>query len=360
LKNILTNLDYILKNLSGDLVKVWIDITNAPHVRFFKSVIDFLKEEGEEVFITARKFGDIHKLLDLFGMEYESVGRHGVTLDEKLIESTQRAYELSKIIVKEKVDVAVSKHSIELPRVSFGLDIPSVYVLDNEQMAAANRLTLPLCDKIIMPMAIDMWNIVKVGADPNKITRYEGSSEIIHFKNFKYNDNILKDLNLNLGKQKTILMRPEPSLASYLDADCRKSVLSPIVNILNKYANILIIPRFREQKELFEKYKNVTIIKPPVDTFSLMKKCDLVIGAGGTMNREAAILGTPVISCYPGKPLSVDKCFIDQGLMERSTNVDEIVNLALKLLVDSDRKRKTKTDDLFNIIIDSIYSSIDH
>ena len=263
-------------------MKVWMDIVNAPHVRFFKNVIDFLKSEGEDLIITARKFGDIHKLLDLFGVEYISIGKHGFTLSQKLTESTKRAYELSKIIIKEKPDVAVSKHSIELPRVSFGLGIPSVYVLDNEQMIAANRLTLPLCDKIIMPEAIDMWDVVKTGANPNAIIRYNGTSEVIHFKNFEYNENIFKDLNLKLKKQKTILMRPEPSLASYLDADCKKSVLSPIVDILKEYANILIIPRFREQKEIFEKNKNVNLIKPPVDSFSLMKRCDLVIGAGGT------------------------------------------------------------------------------
>lgn len=338
-------------------MKVWIDMVNAPHVRFFKNVIDFLESEGEEVLITTRKFGDTKKLLDLFGIEYTSIGKHGFTLSQRLKESTKRVYELSKLIIKEKPDVAVSKHSVELPRVSFGLGIPSVYVLDNEHAVAVNKLTLPLCDKIIMPQVIDTWDVVKSGANPNAIIKYNGTSEVIHFKNFEYNENIFEDLNLKLKKQKTILMRPEPSLASYLDVDCKKSVLSPIVDILGEYANILIIPRFKEQKEIFEKNENVTIIKPPVDSFSLMKRCDLVIGAGGTMNREAALLGTPVISCYPGKLLSVDKYYIERGLMKRSTDVDEIVNLALKLLVDKNGGKKIKTDDLFGIIIDNIYNA---
>lgn len=154
-------------------------------------------------------------------------------------------------------------------------------------------------------------------------------------------------------------MRPEPSLASYLDADCHESVLTPIVEVLKDYANILIIPRFREQEEIFRGYDNVTIIKPPVDTFSLMKRCDLVIGAGGTMNREAALLGTPVISCYPGKPLSVDRFYIENGLMYRSTDVDEIVNMALRLLVSRKGMKEIKTDDLFRIIIDSVYEAAD-
>lgn len=346
--------------MAGDPVKIWIDLSNAPHVRFFKSLVEFLKNEGEDVVITARKFGDMLKLLDLFEMEYISVGGHGVTLSQKLVESTRRAYEISKIIAREKPEVAVAKHTIELPRISYGLGIPNVYVIDNEHATAVNKLTLSLCDKIIVPNIINVWDIMRFGADPNKIIRYNGTSEIIHFQDFKYNENIFNDLNLKLDKEKTILMRPEPSLASYLDADCKKSVLSPIVDGLEDYANILMIPRFKEQKEIFEKDENVTFIKPPVDTLSLMKKCDLVIGAGGSMNREAAILGTPVISCYPGKLLSVDRYYIEKGLMKRSTDVDEITNMALKLLMDNKMEKNIKTDDLFEIIIDNIYQAADH
>jgi predicted glycosyltransferase len=336
-------------------VKIWIDLTNAPHVRFFKNIIEYFQDQGDEVIVTGRKFGDIHKLMDLFGFEFISIGKHGVTLGQKLEESTLRAHELSKLIIKEKPDVAISKHSIELPRVTFGLNIPSVYVLDNEHALAANKLTLPLCNRIIMPQAIDMWTLLRVGADPNKIISYKGTSEIIHFKNFEYNENIFEDLELNLKKEKTILMRPEPSLASYLDADCKKSVLSPVVDILEEHANILVIPRFKEQEEIFCDYENVTIIKPPVDTFSLIKKCDLIIGAGGTMNREAAIVGTPVISCYPGKTLSVDQFYIDQNRMFRSNNLDEIVDMALKLMLNKDNSKQLVVDDLFELIIDNVY-----
>lgn len=338
-------------------MKIWIDIVNSPHVRFFHSVIRYLEDEGEDVFVTARSFGDVHRLLELFEIDYTLVGWHGVTLDEKLIRSTQRAYELSQIISRVKPDVAVSKHSIELPRVSFGLNIPGIFVLDNEHAIAANKLTLPLCDRIILPEAINVDDVVHCGADPAKLIRYNGTSEVNHLKNFNYNSNVFKDLKLDLDKDKTILMRPEPALASYLDADCRKSVLSPIVDALEDQANILVIPRFREQQQIFEDDDQVTLIKPPVDSFSLMKACDLVIGAGGTMNREAALLGTPVISCYPGDLLAVDGYYIEKGFMKRSTRVEEIVEMARELLNDNHGHEKLKTDDLFQIIIDNIYQA---
>ena len=336
-------------------MKVWIDISNAPHVRFFKDVIKYLEAEGEDVIVTARQFGDIHKLLETYDIDFISVGKHGVSLYDKLRESTQRVYNLVDIIHGERVDVALSKHSIELPRISFGLGIPSLYVLDNEHALAANKLTLPLCDRIITPKIIDMWKLMKFGADPNTIISYDGTSELMHFKTFKYNENIFEDLNLDIVKNKTIFMRPEPSLASYLDADCRKSVLSPIVDVLKEYANILVLPRFKEQAKIFEGIENVTILKTPVDTSSIIKKSDLVIGAGGTMNREAAILQTPVISCYPGTCLSVDKFYIDQGLMYRSNDVEDIIHKSLSFIVNPHKPVTVKNDDLFNIVVENIY-----
>ena len=338
-------------------MKIWIDIVNAPHVRFFKSIISYLENEGEEVFITARRFGDVHRLLDLFNINYNLVGWHGVSLEEKLIRSTQRAYELSQIISREKPDVAVSKHSIELPRITYGLKIPSVYILDNEHAIAANKLTLPLCERVILPAVIKPESVVRCGADPDYLLPYNGTSELTHLVDFQYNPHIFDDLKLDLKKEKTILMRPEPSLASYLDADCRTTVLSPIVEALEDQANILVIPRFREQQQIFEDDDQITLIKPPVDTFSLMKACDLVIGAGGTMNREAALLGTPVISCYPGKLLSVDAYYIQKGLMKRSTHPDEIVDMAKELLSDHHKPQELSNDDLFSIIIDNIYEA---
>ena len=101
--------------------------------------------------------------------------------------------------------------------------------------------------------------------------------------------------------------------------------------------------------------ENVSILKPPVDTSSIIKKSDLVIGAGGTMNREAAILQTPVISCYPGDTLSVDQYYINKGLMFRSIDTDEVIEKALDLIVKPHEEIDVKTDDLFQVIIDNLY-----
>ena len=71
-------------NNHGDFLKIWIDISNAPHVRFFKDVIKYLEDEGEDLIVTARQFGDIHKLMEVYDIDFISVGKHGVSLYDKL------------------------------------------------------------------------------------------------------------------------------------------------------------------------------------------------------------------------------------------------------------------------------------
>ena len=73
------------------------------------------------------------------------------------------------------------------------------------------------------------------------------------------------------------------------------------------------------------------------------------------MNREAAILQTPVISCYPGETLSVDQYYINKGLMYRSIDTDDVIQKALEFIVKPHEKVNVETDDLFQIIIDNLY-----
>ena len=73
------------------------------------------------------------------------------------------------------------------------------------------------------------------------------------------------------------------------------------------------------------------------------------------MNREAAILQTPVISCYPGKTLSVDQYYIDKGLMYRSIETEDIISQALSSIANPKEEVNIDHDDLFKLVVDKIY-----
>lgn len=124
-------------------MKVWVDISNAPHVTFFKSVVKELEKE-HDILVTARDYGPIFDLLKMYKIKFKPVGEHGGrNLAKKLVKSSERIIELVDLIEKEKPDICLYKYSVEAARVAFGLQIPSIAIADNEYAYAQNILTLP-------------------------------------------------------------------------------------------------------------------------------------------------------------------------------------------------------------------------
>lgn len=312
-------------------MKVWIDISNTPHVNFFKGVIRNLESKEHEVFVTSRYFDGLSELLDLYSIENTVVGRHGgFCKKSKLVESSKRILELSEMIANEEVDLALYKHSIEGARVSYGLGIPSICILDNETAVAQNKLMLPLSSKVIAPDAIPLEEITRFGVEEDQVVRFNGFCEIANIRDFKYDDSFVEKLGLSEDKY-TIVMRPEPVKANYYNGNKEKTIIK---SILEKTKNLkdyqfVVFPRFEEQKSVF-KYDNVIIPEKPVDALSLMSYSNLVISAGGSMNRESIALNTPALTTYPEKLLAVTKKMIEQGLKIHLLDPEKIINFIEK------------------------------
>ncbi len=310
-------------------MKVWIDITNAPHVHFFKGVIRELDKTGHEVLVTTRKFDGLTGILDMEGIEYYVVGRHGgATLEGKLIASSERMYKLSKLIIEEKPDLAIYKHSAEAPRVAFGLQIPTIGFVDNETATAQNKLILPYTQLLIYPKAIDAYELLRQGADANGMRPINGFSELAHLYGFRPDRRVPKELGLRRGRY--IVMRTEPVKANYFNGP-ERSVLEDVIPLLPDVP-IVLFPRTPEQRERFERFENVIMPEKPIDSLSLLYYAKLMIGAGGTMNRESIALGTPTISTYPGRLLAVTKWLVEMGLKYHSTDPMKVAKAAEQMM----------------------------
>ena len=310
-------------------MKVWIDITNAPHVHFFKGIIGELEKAGHEVLITTREFDGLTGILDMYGFDYYVVGRHGgATLEGKLIAGTERMCRLSKLIVEEKPDLALYKHSAEAPRVAFGLQIPSIGFVDNETAVGQNKLILPYTKLLLFPKAIDAYDLLKCGADPNGMRPVNGFSELAHLYGFVPDKRVLRELGLR--RNGYIVMRTEPVKANYFNGP-EKSILEDVIPLLPDVP-IVLFPRTGEQRARFDKFDNVIMPERPLDSLSLLYYAKLMIGAGGTMNREAIALGTPTISTYPGRLLAVTRWLVEKGVEFHSTDPVKVATMAERMM----------------------------
>ena len=309
------------------MMDVWIDFTNSPHVHYFSQLIRRFEREGIEYFITYRRFKNLESIVKLYS--YNScpilVGSHGERLEEKLINSAERIIKLTKIVLENNPQVAIAKHSVELPRVAFGLNIPTIFVVDNEYAEAQNRLTLPIVDEIITPQGTNRCLLRRQGGE-NFLT-FEGTCEVAHV-NSRLNNVLPLDREIveKMGLSRDlplIVMRPCPN-SSYCNG--KKDILPYIIRELRRVidCNIVVFPRSEKQKRTYSLLG--ATIPEVVDTISLLYHADVMVGAGGTMNREAAVIGVPTVSCYPECILGVDNYLIERGRMVHLLSVKEIVS----------------------------------
>jgi predicted glycosyltransferase len=308
---------------------IWVDITNPPHVLFFK---EFIK--GHETFVTSRDFGDLGAILDSWGIAHYPFGRHGgKSPEDKLIESSKRVEQLTGV-VSNKIDVAISKHSVELPRVAFGLGVPVIQFVDNEYADKQNRIVLPLCNKIIVPQSLQVDRLMAQGATKEQVVTVDCIFEATQVKNFKPNPDVPKAHGLD----DYIVIRPEPYMAAYFDG---REITKELIEKLKNEFQVVVLPR-EGQDYNAKSLRNV-------DSLSLMYHAKAVLSGGGTMTREAALLGTPSISYYPGEQLGVDEFLVESGLLHHSTQIDEIT-----ALLDDITGKKQKLKELAAALINKM------
>jgi len=293
-------------------MKVWIDITNTPHVLFFRPIIEELEKKGHKVVITARKHSNTLGMLDLFKMKYTVIGKHaGKSRIKKALYMVGRTFSLVRKTRSLGIDTALCHQSPYAMLAAWLLGIKKrIYVFDNETARLQNMLAAPFCTKAICPEAIKSKKLYG-----KKLAKYPGVKEAVYLSGFEPNPKVLKDIGLD-KKRKILVMRPEPKTAEYYKKET--DVLEGIIkDISKKKWQVVVLCREQEQKRQYKKLLEGKIIVPEkeIDGPSLIYYSDLMIGAGGTMNREAAVLGTPVISTYRGKLLAVDKWLMEKGLL---------------------------------------------
>jgi len=331
-------------------MKVLIDILTPKQGMLFSKLSERLRKEGHQTFETTRQYREAIQLLDMKGIKACVVGQHGgETLEGKLKASVERTLELIRITEELHPDAAVSFSSPELARVTFGLKIPHIILNDSPHAEAVARLTIPLATHLLTPEMIPKGAWTRFGIPANRIRQYKALDAWAWLKDFKPDGRILSQLNIDKTKP-IIVLRTEESQASYLLGKTSKApVIVPLIEKLLKSKadfQAVAVPRYDAQIAFLKKKfgKKVVVTESIIDTPSLLYYASVFVGAGGTMTQEAALLGVPTFSCYPGKPYIIENYLVKKGLTVRETDTNKIERLILKILADpkSARQRQVK------------------
>ena len=311
---------------------IWIDLENTPHVPFFIPIIAELRSNGFEVILTARDFAQTKALIERAGLEAKIIGReHGSSTLRKATGIIYRAVALARYMKGKHISLAVGHGSRGLLLASKLLHIPSFTLYDYE--GASVRLFNRLSSFVMTPEVIPFSTLEGLGLTAEKHLTYPGLKEDVYVRDF-VPDNVLKE-ELGLDAQRVIITIRPPSATAHYRSNESLLLFEGILNILVSRTDIQVIlmPRNSEQrKKLVAIIPNSSFLIPEraVDGLNVLYHSDLVIGGGGTMNREAAVLRVPVISIFKGPEGAVDKWLIEQGKMIAIERAEDIIPLLRK------------------------------
>ncbi len=335
-------------------MRVLLDILTPKQCRFFSALGRKLEEKGLEVYKTARVFREVVGLLEVLGEEAYLVGRYGgATLEGKLEASLERMVELKKVLQKIQPSLVISFSSPEASRVAFGLAIPHVAVNDSPHSSAVAKLSIPLSEILFTPWIIPKTAWTVYGIKSSRIFKYKALDPAAWLKGFKPKLDIAKSLGLS-GEKPIVVFRLEESQASYILGMGGLVEEIAVKAIQNLDIQPVIIPRYEEQlRKISETFNGrALVLEKTVDAINLLYLATAFVGGGGTMSCEAALLGVPVISCYPGGETYVEKYLASKGLLYKTSQSEEALKLIKRFLESRERvKLEKKARKILNSMV---------
>jgi predicted glycosyltransferase len=303
-------------------LRVWIDLTNSPHVLVMRPVIDVLRARGADVLVTARDFAQTLGLLERFRIDHTAIGHHrGGALAAKSLGLASRSAALTRWARGRRIDLALGHGSNDVSIAAALLRIPSATAFDYEWARVQHSINCRLATRVVVPDAIPPERLAPYGARPDKLRRYAGLKEEYYLADFEPDRAVLDELAIDPARPLAVVRTP-PAVSLYhrFEAPVFAEVLERL-----RGEQVVVLPRTAEQRAELARRGGFTVPERAIDAQSLIAYADLVLSGGGTMNREAVALGTPVWTTFEGRLGAVDERLIAEGRMKRLVRADEVV-----------------------------------
>jgi predicted glycosyltransferase len=291
-------------------MRLWIDLANSPHVPLFEPVVREARARGHDVVLTARDHAQTVPLAKDAWKEVTIIG--GKSPPGRIAKGraiADRARALRLFARDRRPDVALSHGSYAQVVAARAARVPCVTMMDYDHQPA-NHLSFRLAQRVIVPQVFPGDSLRRFGARPGKVARYDGFKEELYLAGVEPEPAMLVSLGLDPARV-TAAMRPPPEGALYhREGNARFDDI--LEHVLAQGAQVVLLPRGEEQNVLYER-TGVAIPARPVDGSALLATVDLTVGAGGTMTRESALLGTPTYTVFLGELAAADAELIRQG-----------------------------------------------
>ena len=303
-------------------MRIWVDMSAPAHVLVLRPIIERLRDAGHEVEVTSREYTQTQQLLELHGIDHTPIGRHGgASRARKLARLLQRTPKMRRFGKSRGFELAVAHGSYDLAMAARSLGIPEANMHDYEFAVTQHRIGCRLATRVIFPDSVPAERLRRFGVGPEKLFQYPGLKEEYYLSDFEPDPGVLERLDVDTQRV-VVIVRPPPDVSLYH----RKSnplfpqVLSHLGNEAHVHA--VVLPRTDAQRNYVKSLElpSVIVAERAVEAQSLVALADLVVSAGGTMNREAAALGTPVYTTYGGRLGGVDEALIRSGRLRPLTD----------------------------------------
>jgi uncharacterized protein len=313
-------------------MRIWIDLTNSPHVLVMRPVIERLRADGHEVRVTARDFAQTLELCERFQIAHTQIGHHrGERLGAKAVGLASRSAALVRWARVEAraasgaaFDLALGHGSNDVSVAAAVLRIPSSTMFDYEWATVQHNVNCRLARAVVVPDAIPPARLARYGAR-GKLRPYEGLKEEYYLADFEPDGAVLAELSLDPARAIVVVRTPpEVSLYHRFENDLFARVLRRLADAAEHGTQTVVLPRVASQREELRRVAGFVVPEHAIDAQSLIARADLVISAGGTMNREAVALGTPVYTTFQGRLGAVDERLIAEGRLRMLTAPEEL------------------------------------
>lgn len=302
-------------------MRVWIDLTNSPHVLVLRPVIEVLRARGAEVHVTARDFAQTVALCERHGIDATVIGRHrGGRLAAKGLGLVDRSTALARWARKRRFDLALGHGSNDITVAAALLRIPRSTMFDYEWATVQHTVNCRLGNAVVVPDAIPPERLDRYGAR-GKIHAYPGLKEEYYLADLRPDPAVLDELGVDPAQPLAVVRTP-PAVALYHRFE--NDVFAAALHRLRDQGQVVVLPRIAAQREELERFGGLIVPDRAIDAPSLIAYADLVVSAGGTMNREAVALGTPVYTTFEGRLGAVDERLIAEGRMRRLEDAAEL------------------------------------